>query len=333
MFEEITHLAESKFGTRRGRACSATMTDLDISRNCDVAVVGGGPAGLAAAIYLSRFLRSVSVFDVDDGRAKLIPRTNNCPGFPEGISGNDLLIRLREQAVAYGTEVVPTGVESLSATNSAFVLETAAGNVQASRVVLATGVVDRAPAISGLRKAIASGAVRLCPVCDAYEVQGQRIAIVGPDHSALREALYLRRYSPSVSIICNYPEDISAAIRREAQVAGIAVWDGVDDLVLREAGLDVVMADGSKTERIGVLYAAMGCDVRSELAMDVGAHCDEEGYILIGPHAQTSADGVYAIGDVAKALNQIAVGFGQAALAATHIHNSLMAEQARGGNS
>jgi thioredoxin reductase (NADPH) len=308
------------------------MIDLGLDRYCDVAIVGGGPAGLAAAVYLSRFLRSVLVFDVDDGRAKLIPRTHNCPGFPEGVSGRDLLRRLREQATAYGTEVVPTGVKSLSGNHGAFVLETAAGNVQASRVVLATGVVDRAPAINGLRKAIGAGVVRLCPVCDAYEVRGQRIAIVGPGRSALREALYLRPYSPSLCIICKYPQDVSPAIRREALAAGIAVWDAVEDVVLRDSGLDIVMADGS-TERMDVLYPAMGCDVRSELAMDVGANCDDEGYILIGSHAQTSVEGVYAVGDVAKALNQIAVGFGQAALAAAHIQNSLLAEQAGVGNS
>ncbi|WP_245463172.1 MULTISPECIES: NAD(P)/FAD-dependent oxidoreductase [unclassified Mesorhizobium] len=314
-------------GTTRACACSAAMINPGINRFCDVAVVGGGPAGLAAAVYLSRFLRSVLLFDAGDGRAELIPKTHNCPGFPDGVSGKDLLARLRAQAMAYGTEIVAAGVKSLTARPGAFVLATTTGHVHASRVVLATGVVDRAPAMHGLRKAIAAGIVRLCPVCDAYEVQGQRIAVVGPERSALKEALYLRHYSRDICIICNYPEDVSGSTRAKAGAAGIAVRDFVDDLVPRNSGLDLVMADGS-TERIDVLYAAMGCDVRSELAMEVGAHCDEDGYILIGPHAQTSIEGVYAVGDVAKALNQIAVGFGQAALASTHIHNAMLAERA-----
>jgi thioredoxin reductase (NADPH) len=94
-------------------------------------------------------------------------------------------------------------------------------------------------------------------------------------------------------------------------------------LVARGSGFDVVMADGSPARQVDVVYPSMGCDVRSELAANLGADCDEERYILVGRHLETSVPGLYAIGDVAKALNQIAVGFGHAALAAAHIHNAL----------
>lgn len=293
----------------------------------DVAVVGGGPAGLAAAIYLTRFMRSLIIFDIGDGRASLIPKTHNCPGFPDGIAGEQLLARLRDQLDKHGTDIVPAYVERIERTNGAFIVTTAATTVCASHVVLATGVVDKAPAIANLRKAIAAGSVRLCPVCDAYEAMGQRIAVVGPEKLALKEAVFLTEYSPHVCIICNYPEDVSQATRSEARAAGIDIWDVVDDVVACGHGVDVIMADGSPTRRIDVLYPAMGCDVRSELASGVGARCDKEGYILIGPHSETSVEGLYAIGDAAKALNQIAVGFGHAALAASHINSSLSARQ------
>src|SRR5687767_12748417 len=83
------------------------------------------------------------------------------------------------------------------------------------------------------------------------------------------------------------------------------------------------MGDGLPARQLDVVYPAMGGDVRSELAINLGADCDQEGYILVGTHLETSVAGLYSIGDVAKALNQIAVGFGHAALAATHIHNDL----------
>jgi thioredoxin reductase (NADPH) len=297
------------------------MFDSRLLHACDVAVVGAGPAGLAAAVYLSRFLRSVVVLDAGDSRAKLIPRSRNCPGFPQGIAGEELLTRLREQAKAYGTCIVEACVDNVEKADGSFILTTTAGVTQASRAVLATGVVDKAPAIAGLREAIAGGIVRLCPVCDAYEAAGQRIGVVGPERLALSEALFLRHYSPHVCLISNHREDVSENTRMRASAAGIGVWDVVDELIVRDSGFDVIMGDGLR--QLDVVYPAMGCDVRSELAINLGADCDEEGYILVGSHLETSVSGLYAIGDVAKALNQIAVGFGHAALAATHIHNNL----------
>jgi thioredoxin reductase (NADPH) len=80
-------------------------------------------------------------------------------------------------------------------------------------------------------------------------------------------------------------------------------------LIVRDSGFDVIMGDGLPARQLDVVYPAMGCDVRSELAINLGADCDQEGYILVGTHLETSVAGLYAIGDVAKALNQIAVGF------------------------
>jgi thioredoxin reductase (NADPH) len=296
------------------------MSDLSANNACDVAIVGAGPAGLAAAVYLARFRRSVLVFDAGDARAKLIPKTRNCPGFPEGIAGEDLLSRLRDQAEIYGARIVHAGVESIDGSVGEFSLATTAGDAKASRVVLATGIVDRAPEIAGLREAIAAGTVRLCPVCDAYEAAGQRIAVAGPEHLALKEALFLKDYSSRVCMLSNYPEDISQATRMRAAAENIEVWDNVYDLVPNGSGFDVIMADGSPDRQVDVVYPSMGCDVRSELAANLGAACDEEGYVLVGQHLETSVPGLYAIGDVAKALNQIAVGFGHAAMAAAHIH-------------
>ncbi len=289
----------------------------------DVAIIGGGPAGLTAAVYLRRFLRSVVVFDAGGARAEFIPASHNCPGFPEGISGRDLLQRLRQHAKGYGAEIIQAGVERIHRNNRSFTVSTEFGAFDASRVILATGIVDKAPAIAGLRNAIATGSVRLCPVCDAYEAKGKRIGVAGPEQKALNEALFLRTYSSHVVMLANKPGDISEGTRTKARAAGIEVWDKVDDVVLGSPGLGVVMADGSRTRMLDVVYPAMGCDVRSELASNIGADCDDDGYILVGPHLETSVPGFYAIGDVARALNQIAVGFGHAALAATHIHNAL----------
>ena len=302
----------------------SSTTRSDTRFAVDVAVVGGGPAGLAAALYLARFLRSIVVFDAGDARAKLIPKTNNCPGFPDGIAGTELLDRLRRQTADYDVNIIDGCVSSaVKAENGLFLLSTTAGIVEASTVILATGIVDKAPAIARLREGIAKGAIRLCPVCDAYEAKGKRVGIVGAQQAALKEAVFLKAYTSSVSMLFNYPQDVSQSLREQAAAAGVEIWDSVDDLTLCDDGVDVVMADGSTKRHIDVVYTAMGCDVRSELAYALGAELDEEGHVLVGADLETCVSGLYAIGDVARALNQIAVGFGHAALAATHIHKYL----------
>jgi thioredoxin reductase (NADPH) len=103
------------------------MLHTNVDPTCDVAVVGAGPAGLAAAVYLARFLRSVVVFDAGDARAKLIPRTHNCPGFPDGIAGEELLTRLRQQATIYGADLIEACVERIEKADGSFILTTSAG--------------------------------------------------------------------------------------------------------------------------------------------------------------------------------------------------------------
>jgi thioredoxin reductase (NADPH) len=300
-----------------GRMLKRTPTDVD------VAVVGGGPAGLTAAIYLARFRRTVTVFDAGDGRATHIPVSHNVPGFPEGISGKRLLKRLRQQASTYDVDINNTCVERVEIEDPGFRLMTVDGVTSfASRVILATGIVDLAPKIRGLHEAIRIGLVRLCPVCDAFEATGKVIGVAGPDDEALAEACFLRTYSDRVAILSNHSSLVSSAVRTRAKSAGIEVWDDVCDLSPFGTALAVTNAEGA-TRYIDVLYPAMGCRVRSELAYGLGAKCDDKGCIIVDEHLKTSIDGVYAIGDVTPALNQVAVAFGQAAVAATAVHNSL----------
>lgn len=289
----------------------------------DVAIIGGGPAGLAAAVYLARFLRSVAVFDASEPRARLIPRTHNCPGFPDGIGGEELLRRLRLQALSFGARIVETPVKTLGRTDDHFTLSTNAGAVSARYVILATGIVDRPPPIADAWAGVEAGLVRLCPVCDAYEARGRRIGVIGREITALKEAEFLRHFSSNVVMLFSQPEDASTATRSQASGAGIGLCDRTGEVVRLHDGFEVGKTDGTPPFRIDLLYAAMGCDVRSGLAAMVGANCDDHGYVLVGQHQETSVPRLYAIGDVVQALNQIAVGFGHAALAATDIHNAL----------
>jgi glycine/D-amino acid oxidase-like deaminating enzyme len=135
----------------------------------DCLIVGGGPAGLTAAIYLGRYRRNVVLIDGNNSRASLIPKSHNYPGFASGISGPDLLEVLRNQALAYGTAVNRGLVRSIAIHPGVLDAETTLGTISARRVILATGLVDNAPGIPRVREAIDEGHLRYCPICDGYE--------------------------------------------------------------------------------------------------------------------------------------------------------------------
>ena len=288
----------------------------------DCLIVGGGPAGLLAATYLARFRRQVVIADAGDSRALKIPRINNCPGFPGGISGKELLLRLREQAALYGTHFIDQPVEYLQHTPDGFLGQCGSLAVKAPRLLFATGAVDRAPDLPEPTRNLARRALCYCPVCDGYEASDKTIGVIGISEHALQEAVFLKTFSPNVSLLAIGTATPDDRIRAAADQAGIAVCDRIDHVVSGRTGYEAVLRDGSAIS-FEVIYPALGCEVRSELAGNLGVRRDENGHICVSSHQKTNIDGIYAAGDVVHSLNQIAVAFGQAATAATAIHNSL----------
>ncbi len=148
----------------------------------DCVIIGGGPAGLTAAIYLARFRRSLRIIDANESRAAWIPLSHNHAGFPAGISGRDLLARMTKQARQFGAEIQTAGIKTLTRLNDgSFVARLSDGTECGSRtVLLATGVIDIEPALPDLFHAVQRGLIRHCPICDGYEVTGENIAVLCP---------------------------------------------------------------------------------------------------------------------------------------------------------
>jgi thioredoxin reductase (NADPH) len=290
----------------------------------DCLVIGAGPAGLSAAIYLGRFRRDFLVLDGGPSRAALIPVTHNFPGWPDGVSGEKLLARLREQALKQDARFEQARVECLRRDGDCFVAGAGEREWRARFVILATGIVDRHPDWPGLREATLDGLVRWCPICDGFEQLDREIALIGSANDCIGHARFLRTYSRRLVLVA-MPGD---AQPDEQGVARLQA-DGVElearpviGFEPRGARIALKFADGGSRE-FDTIYPMLGCAVQAELATGLGARGNDAGDLLVDAHQCTSIPGLYAIGDVVSDINQISVGAGHAAIAATAIHNRL----------
>jgi thioredoxin reductase (NADPH) len=283
----------------------------------DTLIVGAGPAGLTAAIYLRRFTRSVALVDKGNSRLRLIPVSHNYPGFPEGVPGHVLLGNLAVQLERYGGAVMPGEIVDLRIEDGLFVgdyvAEDAAdgeiAQIRAHTALIATGVADAGLPIESWREAIAFGSLRLCPVCDGFDVMDKRIAVATAETNPVGHALFMRTFSEDVTLFeRGSPSMLDDADRRRLDAAGVRLIESPLCSVTLDASMKPVM---------------LGEKARSSLAAKLGARtaqCDE---LVVDEHYATSVPGLYAIGDVVVGLNQIAVATGGAARAAVRIHNQL----------
>ncbi|WP_375160702.1 NAD(P)/FAD-dependent oxidoreductase [Bradyrhizobium sp. RDT46] len=292
------------------------------SAQFDCLIIGGGPAGLMAAIYLARFRRSVCVVDAGASRAALIPRSHNVPGFVHGLSGAELIERMSAQLDELAVTRVAAEVTGLRRHEDGFQASWNGEAHAAATVILASGIVDTHPPFREWRAAVADEVLRYCPICDGFEATGRRIGIVGPLPRAAGKALFLRGYSRDVTLLATGPDDDRSATS-ELTEAGVEVVFAPDLHLGRSGeGVAAVFA-GGRTLQFDTVYPAMGAEVRSQLAVSLGAAHVEEGCLKVDDHQRTSVRGLYGIGDVVTDLHQISVAFGHAAVAACNIHHSL----------
>lgn len=314
----------------------------------DCLIVGGGPAGLTAALYLARFHRRVMVVDKGEGRLQMIPRTHNLAGYPQGIRGADLLSEMRGQAARYGAALLQAEVTALRHADGVIEAEIAGADtgapvtgpvtgpatgaplarpVRARTVLLATGVVNHRPPLDAAThdRAVAAGLLRYCPICDGYEQSGKRIAVLGGDRHGLAEAVFLRSYSRDVTLVSLTGLALDPAERAEAERAGVALAPApVSHFGFDKGEVRLTLADGSQ-HVFDTLYAALGTHTRNRLGEMLGTRLVDGECFVTDAHQRTTASGVYAAGDAVDALDQIGIAIGTGARAAVAIHNDLRA--------
>ena len=294
--------------------------------SADCLIVGGGPAGLVAATYLGRFRRKVILVDSAQSRAAWIPVTHNLIGFSEGISGPDLLGRMRRQADQYSAERLHGVIENIEVLpDGSFVGSSTVGRIVVRKVLIATGGLDIEPKINNAAAAVSAGLIRHCPICDAFEATGRKIALIAYGECRVKEAMMLRGYTSDLTVLTfGNPMQLSVADRQSLEAAGIRIIPSpVEKLCRRDNDIAAWISDRPDPLIFDTVYSALGTRLRSELALALGAKADDDGALLVDRHQQTTVPGLYAAGDVVQGLSQVSVAAGQAAIAATAINAGL----------
>ena len=299
----------------------------------DCLIVGGGPAGLTAAIYLARFHLDILVVDGGRSRAAWIPCTRNHAGFPDGISGPELLQRMRDQACKYGAKIETEFVTRIERGDEdrLFTVTWGSGCRSARTVLLATGVTNRRPQMDEELhdEALAHGRVRYCPICDGYEVTDKKVGVIGSDSHGVAEALFIRGYTADVTLIApDKALSLSAEDQRRLKNAGIGCIDGPAEGVAISDGF-IVVETAEGPHAYDSVYPALGSDTHTQLGEMLGAALAEDGCFLCDDHQRTSVPGLYAAGDVVHGLDQISHAMGEGGVAATTIRNDLFVANPR----
>jgi thioredoxin reductase (NADPH) len=296
----------------------------------DCIVIGGGPAGLTAAIYLARFHLDILVVDAGKSRAAWIPCTHNHAGFPDGINGKELLQRMRSQAQKYGAKIAQDRVTKLEVEEDGLFTATWGSGCRSARtVLLATGVTNRRPPMDEdlHDEALSRGLIRYCPICDGYEVTDKKVGVIGSDSHGVAEAVFIRSFTADVTLIApDKALDLAPDDQKKMKEAGIACVNGPAHAVAAVQDC-IVIETAEGTHTFDSVYPALGSDTHTQLAELVGADLSDDACIKVDDHQRTSIPGLYAAGDVVLGLDQISHAMGEGGVASTTIRNDLAKQQ------
>jgi thioredoxin reductase (NADPH) len=306
--------------------------DPRVGRSREVIVIGGGLAGLSAAIYLSRALRDVLVIDSGESLALWEPAVQNYLGFPECIEGRELLRRGREQAEKYGASFASEEIGRIARHGDLFHLEGQKTKFDCRRLLLATGVYHLPPKIPAVNECVGKS-IFFCKDCDGYRVQGKRVIIAGNNNEAVRYALEIMMFTECVTLAAN-GEVPHWDERHECWLREYKVPILLEKIVRVEnsEGLlsNITLATGHKIAA-DCLFTTRGDMFHNELARQLGAALDDDGQVIVDKEQRTSIPGVYAAGCITPANCQMIISAGHGAAAAQAINRDLFEESLASG--
>jgi thioredoxin reductase (NADPH) len=291
----------------------------------DLVIIGGGPAGLTAGLYAARSKLDAVLYErlVPGGQILTTDWIENYPGFPEGLSGFDLVDRMKKQAERFGLKIESREVTSFKPSGTTKTIVTDQGPVEAKAVIFASGAAPRKIGIDGEATMTGKG-VSYCATCDGPFYRDQEVAVIGGGDTAVEEALYLTKFASKVHLIHRRDELRAVKIlqeRAEAEEKLELVWDTIPTKIMGSAEVEALALKNVKsglesTLPIQGIFVFIGYSPNNSLLKDI-VELDDNGFVTTNGNMETSIPGVFAAGDIrSKLLRQVSTAVGEGAAAA-----------------
>jgi thioredoxin reductase (NADPH) len=299
----------------------------------DILIVGGGPAGLSAALYLARYDRRTLLLDAGRGRSTWHQVNHNYLGFPGGIRATDLRDLGRRQLADYPqVEVREHTVETLRREpDGTFVAAGPAGVWRGRAVILCTGVVDHYPHFAGWEEYVGRS-MFWCLTCDGYACRGERVVVTGATGEAAATALQLRRFTDRLTLLTNSAScNVDARFTSRLERAGIPlIHDRIASVVGCDGRFEALLTRGGRRIALDQLFSVQGATPQTDLAAQLGIPLSHSGYIEVDAEQRTAAPGVFAAGDATHPFaHQVAAAVHQGGQAASAANYWLYPEELR----
>jgi thioredoxin reductase (NADPH) len=304
--------------------------DLANPNRREVIIIGGGIAGLSAAIYLGRAERDTLVIDSGHSMARWEPQVRNYLGFPDGVDGEALLKYGRRQAKWHQVAFANDEIKSVTRRKAGFFLRGRRTTYRTNRLLLATGIFHLPPKIPSVKECLGHS-MFFCKDCDAYRVRGKPIAICGANKEAVEYALGMLHYSPCVVVATNAERPHwsrkHAALLKEYEIP--VYREKITGVNHRKNQVRGLRFKGGTEVKIDNIFTTRGDVIHTGLAESLGARLDREGQIVVDQCMRTSVPRLYAAGCVTPANCQMIIAAGEGAAAAQAINRDLFEESLR----
>ncbi len=291
----------------------------------DLIIIGAGPAGLTAGIYAARARLKTLLLErlAPGGQVLTTDRVENYPGFVEGISGFELVDRMKRQAERFGLKIENQEVARLKFNSEIKTVVTDRGELEARALILACGATPQKLGIEGESMLTGKG-VSYCATCDGPFYRDQEVALVGGGDTAIEEALFLARFAGKIHVIHRRDELRATKLLQERAFAEEKiefVWDSIASRIVGESGVEGIDLKNVKTDKefrlpVQGVFVFIGTNPNNELVKDF-VKLDERGFVIANNDMETSVPGLFVAGDIrSKLLRQISTAVGEGATAA-----------------
>jgi len=298
----------------------------------DVIIIGGGPAGLTAGLYNARARLNALLLErlAPGGQVLTTDRVENYPGFPDGISGFELMDRMKTQAEKFGLKIQSDEVTSLELSAKHKAVLTGSGSLETKAIILCCGATWKKLGIEGEDQLMGKG-VSFCATCDGPFYRNQEVAVIGGGDTALEEAIFLTRFVSKIHLVHRRDKLRATKVLQERALSHEKIeilWDSIPVRILGEKGVEGIELKNVKTQdvfrrNVQGVFVFIGTLPNTDMLKGL-IRLDENGFVVTDDNMQTSVSGVFAAGDIrSKLFRQISTAVGEGATASYAVEKYL----------